>query len=85
MKVTERFDALHGRSILIEIKDSEVPLTRAPSHIFFWQLMDKIASQMPIPIPPFCPCGERPHRIACPLGFENYFVRQEPVSGGRSL
>ena len=48
--------------------------------MWFWKVIDEAAKRMGIT--PFCPCLERPHRISCPLGFENYFpaLRQESAS-----
>jgi len=69
------------REWLIRITERDLVISNTPDlHISFWKMMDKVAEHMGIK--PFCPCRERPHRLACPLGFDNYFPLQ--VAGGKS-
>lgn len=63
-------DISGGIHILVERQDMVLG-----GDFWFWKAVDKAAKELNVP--PCCPCGERPHRISCPLGFDNYFKGEE--------
>ena len=81
MILKKGMDSVHGWTVHIIIEQTDVLLSRDP-HTWFYMVMDKAAKEMGIP--PFCPCMERPHRVHCPLGFDNYFQPMLGAGGDRA-
>jgi hypothetical protein len=69
---------IDGEKIQITIEPVDIVLAKN-SELWFWIVADKAAKELGVT--PFCPCGERPHRIHCPLGFDNYFPPGERAVG----
>lgn len=71
MKIERRYyaDGMYMETV-ITVSQSDLKLS-ADEDLNFWKAVDKAAKALGVA--PFCPCRERPHRIFCPLGFENYF------------
>lgn len=73
MKVVRVFSAESCENKwLIEVSERDFTVSQ-DAVIDAWRMLDKIGEHFKVP--PFCPCGERPHRIHCPLGFAQYFPR----------
>jgi len=72
MKVQRVIGPLEATTHII-IEDVDQLIAR-DSDLWFWKTIDKAAAEMGVR--PFCACMERPHRMFCPLGFDNYFPHE---------